>query len=233
MRLRHAWTDARDFALEHPLNPFPLKSALRGYTRESFKADLRAGIDGSLMAVPQGMAFAVVAGLPLYYGITCSVVACIVGALLMSSRHSVYGPTNATAFMVASFFAANPHINQIAAMPMLVFLVGALLVLGAYVRVADLAQYISRTVVVAYLTGAAAQMFAHQLPAVLGMRLAQAEDKTAARTMLTDIWDVLTHLLSAQWPSVLITVLTIAGSPIEDTTVLEPLKKNGLKFSTN
>ena len=40
-------------------------------------------------------------------------------------------------------------------MPMLVFIVGALLVIGAYFRVADLAQYISRTVVVAYLTGAA------------------------------------------------------------------------------
>ena len=82
------------------LDPFPLRQMLKGYDKEMFKADSRSGLDGALLAIPQGMAFAVVAGLPLAYGITCSAVACVVGALLMSSRHSIYGPTNATAFMV-------------------------------------------------------------------------------------------------------------------------------------
>ena len=112
--------------------------------------------------------------------------------------------------MVASYFAAYPHLNQLAAMPMLVFLVGAFLVLGAYVRVADLAQYISRTVVVAYLTGAAVQMFAHQLPVVLGLHL-DAGHAPVARTMLSELWAVLWNLGSTEWPSALISLFSVGS----------------------
>ncbi|WP_397385215.1 SulP family inorganic anion transporter, partial [Prosthecobacter sp.] len=176
------------------LDPFPLRQMLKGYDKEMFKADTRSGLDGALLAIPQGMAFAVVAGLPLAYGITCSAVACVVGALLMSSRHSIYGPTNATAFMVSSYFAAFPNLNQMASMPMLVFLVGALLIFGAYFRVADMARFISRAVVVAYLTGAALQMFAHQLPVVLGQQISEPSGKPVARTLVSDVHDVLGNL---------------------------------------
>lgn len=198
----------RAFFQEHPLDPFPLRKALKGYTRDDARSDLRAGLDGALMAVPQGMAFAVIAGLPLYYGITCSAVACAVGAFFMSSRHSIYGPTNATAFMLASYFAAYPHINVIQAMPMLVFLVGALLVVGAFLHVADLAQYISRTVVVAYLTGAAVQMFAHQLPVVLGLTITHGKAGAGAQSLFTDIVEVGANIATAHWASIVIATFT-------------------------
>ena len=211
LMLHQAWQQLQNAIGSRSLDPFPLKKILKGYNREFLKADFRAGLDGALLAIPQGMAFAVVAGLPLAYGITCSAVACVVGALLMSSRHSIYGPTNATAFMVASYFAAYPHDNQLAAMPMLVFLVGALLVLGAYFRVADMARYISRTVVVAYLTGAALLMFAHQLPVALGQHFAAASGKLATRTLVSDLGDVFGNLRTVHWPSALICALTIGG----------------------
>lgn len=193
------------------LDPFPLRQILKGYHKEFLKADFKSGLDGALLAIPQGMAFAVVAGLPLAYGITCSAVACVVGALLMSSRHSIYGPTNATAFMVSSYFASFPNVNQLASMPMLVFLVGALLIFGAYFRVAEMARFISRAVVVAYLTGAALQMFAHQLPVVLGQQIEVASGKPVARTLVSDLHDVLNHLGSIHWPSALICVLAIGS----------------------
>lgn len=209
--LNQAWQQLQNAVGGRSLDPFPMRKMLRGYKGADLKADFRAGLDGALLSIPQGMAFAVVAGLPLAYGITCSAVACVAGALLMSSRHSIYGPTNATAFMVASFFAAFPNINRLSAMPMLVFLVGALLVLGAYFRVADLARYISRTVVVAYLTGAALQMFAHQLPVVLGQHVGGAGGKPVARTLMSDLGDVLGNIATTHWPSALVCVLTIAS----------------------
>ena len=209
--LHQAWQQLQNAVGRRSLDPFPLRTILRGYTRASLAADFRAGLDGALLAIPQGMAFAVVAGLPLAYGITCSAVACAAGALLMSSRHSIYGPTNATAFMVSSYFAAFPHLNQLAAMPMLVFLVGALLVAGAYFRVADLARYISRTVVVAYLTGAALQMFAHQLPVVLGQHVGGEGGKPAARTLLSDLGDVFGNITTTHWPSLLVCAMTIGS----------------------
>jgi len=209
--LHQAWQQLQNAVGRRSLDPFPLRTLLRGCGREQIKADLRAGLDGALLAIPQGMAFAVVAGLPLAYGITCSAVACVAGALLMSSRHSIYGPTNATAFMVSSYFAAFPQVNQLASMPMLVFLVGAILVIGAYFRVADLARYISRTVVVAYLTGAALQMCAHQLPVVLGQDVGGAGARPVARTLMSDIGDVLGNIATTHWPSALVCALTIAG----------------------
>ena len=158
------------------------------------------------------MAFAAVAGLPLAYGITCSAVACVVGALFMSSRHSIYGPTNATAFMVASYFATYPQLDQMRAMPNLVFMVGLILVVAALFRIADLGQYVSRTVIIAYLTGAAVQMLVHQLPIVLGMNLgagaAAAEGHAAAQTLLGDLWGTLIHLPRASWLSIAVSALT-------------------------
>ncbi len=209
----YTWKTIQGASAGRALDPFPLRHALKGYNGAWLKADLRGGTDGALLAIPQGIAFAVIAGLPLSYGITCSAVACIVGALLMSSRHSIYGPTNASAFMVASFFASYPHLNEVAAMPMLVFLVGTLLVLGALFRVADLGQYISRSVVVAYLAGAAVQMFVHQLPTVLGIKLAPARlenGQAAARTMISELWRVLAELRTVSWTSLGISLFTLA-----------------------
>jgi sulfate permease, SulP family len=203
--LRRAWTSAVAFTVDHPLDPFPLRFALDGYRRAWFKLDLKGGLDGALLAIPQGMAFAMIANLPLAYGITCSAVSCIVGALFASSRHSVFGPTNATAFMVASFFAVNPHIAQREAMPMLVFLVGALLLVGAYFKVADIAQFISRTVVVAYLAGAAVQMLVRQLPVVLGV------ESGDARTIFGALFDVLGALGAVQWPILAVSLFTLVS----------------------
>lgn len=208
-----AWNAVVGFTRAHPLDPLPLRHALKGYRREWFKADLRGGFDGALLAIPQGIAFAVIAGLPLAYGVTCSAVACIVGSSLASSRYSVFGPTNATAFMLASYFAANPHISQREAMPMLVFLVGALLVIGAYCRIADMTQFISRSVVVAYLSGAAVQMFAHQLPVVLGEAPAHSanESLTAAqaRTLFSELSSVVEMLPTVRWPAILVSISTL------------------------
>lgn len=208
-RISSTWDQVKSFTADHPLEAFPLRTTLRGYTRDDARSDTRAGLDGALMAVPQGMAFAVVAGLPLYYGITCSAVACVVGAFLMSARHSIYGPTNATAFMVASFFYVYPEIDRIAVMPMLVFMVGALLVLGAYCRIADMAQYISRTVVVAYLTGAAVQMFVHQLPVIMGVDLMAGGTRAHSGSLFSELIHLVVNLWRSHWLTVGISVLTL------------------------
>jgi SulP family sulfate permease len=211
VRMGEGWGAVAKFARENRLDLFPLREALRGYRFKWLKADIRGGLDGALLAIPQGLAFALIAGLPLAYGITCSAVACIVGAMLASSRHSIYGPTNATAFMVASYFGANPQINQIEAMPMLVFLVGVLLMAGAYFRVADIAQYISRTVIVAYLAGAAVQMCVHQFPVVLGIELSKSPGEKAAHTLFTEFLNTLGNLRNSKAPAVIVFSITLVS----------------------
>ncbi|MEM7146379.1 MAG: SulP family inorganic anion transporter [Verrucomicrobiota bacterium] len=161
--------DTKAFVVDNNLEAFPIRESLKRYSLWKFRKDSRAGINVALLAFPQGMAYAVIAGLPIHYGITCGAVASIVAPLLSGSRHTILGPTNATAFMVFSYFAAYPHPNKEQVMPLLVFMVGVMLVLGAYFRFAELIQYVSRSVVVGYITGAALLIIANQASHILGL----------------------------------------------------------------
>lgn len=161
----------RNTLASNTLDPLPIRQRLKGYDRRKMKADLKAAFSVTMLDLPQGMAYAAIAGLPLQFGTMCSAVSGMVGSLFGSSRYTVLGPTNATAFMIFSFFAADPHLDRVGLMPLLVFMVGTLLLFGSFLRVAELAQYISRTVVVAYVTGAALLIIANQSANVLGVTM--------------------------------------------------------------
>src|SRR5688572_20214294 len=78
------------------------------YDLGKFRADAWAAANVTLLALAQGIAFAAIAGLPIVYGIISTAVAAFVAPLFAGSRHTVLGPTNATAFMLFSFFSVNP-----------------------------------------------------------------------------------------------------------------------------
>jgi SulP family sulfate permease len=161
----------RSTLASNTLDPLPIRQRLKGYDARKLKADLKAGLSVTMLDLPQGMAYAAIAGLPLQFGTMCSAVSGMVGSLFGSSRYTVLGPTNATAFMIFSYFAADPHLDRVGMMPLLVFMVGTLLLFGAFLRVAELAQYISRTVVVAYVTGSALLIIANQSAHILGVSM--------------------------------------------------------------
>jgi SulP family sulfate permease len=195
------------------LDPLPVRRWLKGYGPRRFKADLKAGSSVALLDIPQGMAYAAIAGLPLQFGTTCSAVAGIVGALFVSSRYTVLGPTNATAFMIFSYFAADVHLDRIGLMPLLVFMVGTLLLIGSFVKVAELAQYISRAVMVAYVTGAALLIMANQAGNVLGINTRiEMEDGQVIqpRTFPGIVWLLVNRLTETHWESVLVAAITAA-----------------------
>ncbi|HYF36633.1 MAG TPA: SulP family inorganic anion transporter, partial [Prosthecobacter sp.] len=207
--MRQGRTWLRDSLTDSRINPFPFRRWLADYDLKKLRADARAGGTVALLDIPQGMAYAAVAGLPLQFGTTCSAIAGMVGSLFTGSRFTVLGPTNATAFMIFSYFATEPHLDRVALMPLLVFMVSALLLVGAYLRVAELAQYISRTVVVAYVTGASVLIIANQAAHILGVPLTvQTEDGTTfqPRTLPGIIVQLFKGLGEAHWQS-----LALAG----------------------
>jgi SulP family sulfate permease len=193
------------------LDPFPLRRAFLGYGKRTATADFKAGATVAMLAIPQGMAYALIAGLPLHYGITCSAIAALIGPMLSSSRHTILGPTNATAFMIFSYFAAYPQLDRLTHMPLLVFMTAALLLAGAFLRVADLTQYISRTVIIAYVTGAALLITASQLPSALGISVEALNDgMQPAITLPGHIYRVLRALPASDWASVACAAATLA-----------------------
>lgn len=202
---------ARAVVSDSALDPFPLRRAFLGYGKRTATADFKAGATVAMLAIPQGMAYALIAGLPLHYGITCSAIAALIGPMLSSSRHTILGPTNATAFMIFSYFAAYPQLDRLTHMPLLVFMTAALLLAGAFLRVADLTQYISRTVIIAYITGAALLITASQLPSALGITAeALNQGMQPAITLPGHIYRVLRALPASDWVSVACAAATLA-----------------------
>ena len=88
----------RDFFGEDRVRAFPFVESLRQYDLTQAKQDARAGLNVTMLAIPQAMAFAAIAQLPIVFGILCAVVAPLVATFFAGSKHTSLGPTNATAF---------------------------------------------------------------------------------------------------------------------------------------
>ena len=149
----------------------PALDSLRGYTGKDARADLVAGVTVATVAVPQAMAYAMVAGLPPVYGLYTAIVMTAVGALFNASRQLVNGPTNAISIAVLSVLAgiAEPDARVQAAI-LLAFLVGAIQLGITLLRLGDLERYISHSVIVGFTAGASALLALDQLKNLLGLR---------------------------------------------------------------
>lgn len=186
-----------------------MRQAMRGYGTEMAKGDLRAGLNVALLAFPQGMAYAAIAGLPIQYGIYGSAIAAMLGPLFGGSRFIVLGPTNATSVLVfASFLSlgVNDPEQKVALISLVVLLSGIFLVMGAFLKVANLIQYISRSVVTGYITAAAIYIIVNQLKKALGFDFTLPEGST----FLTVVWLTLKTLPATHWPTLVISLMTFA-----------------------
>ena len=185
----------------------PIINTLRGYTLPVFRADLCAGLNVALLAFPQGITYAVVAGLPVQYGLYGSGVASVLGAFFSKSRVMILGPTNAPSVLLISSFAALgiSEAAQMSLMPLLLLMVGVFLLVGAYMRLADLTQYLSQSVLTGYVTAAAALIIANQVKYWLGLDFAEQGSTLFDMCRLT-----CTHFTEVHWPSVLLGLLSLA-----------------------
>lgn len=185
----------------------PLRHTIRGYNREKARADLVAGLNGALVAFPQGVACASIAGVPLVYGLLGSAVASVVGPLFTRSRLVVMGPTNATAVLLLSAFlvagVGNPE-QRAAMMTLVAALAGIFQVLAAYLNVGSLVAYISRSVIVGYISSAVMLIVAQQVRNVLGV---EAEE---ASTFLGVVINTASRVGETHLPTLLVAAATAA-----------------------
>ena len=140
--------------------------------RASVRADLIAGLLGALLVLPQGIAFATLAGLPPEYGLYTAVVPCIVAALFGSSWHVVSGPTNANSLALFATLAPLAVVGSpayIALALAVTVLVGTMqFVIGA-LRLGTIANFISPAALRGFMSGASALIAIYALPDLLGL----------------------------------------------------------------
>ncbi len=163
MNKRSAW--ARVFPF---LQWIPLLSG------KNVQADLLAGITGAIIVLPQGVAFALIAGLPPEYGLFTAMITPIIAALFGSSFHLVSGPTTAISLVVFASLSKDavpgtPLYIQLAVTQC--FMAGVFQLIFGLFRVGKLVKYVSQTVIAGFTAGAAILIITSQLPHILGVHL--------------------------------------------------------------
>ena len=151
----------------------------------TLRADAMAGLLGAVLVLPQGIAFATLAGLPPEYGLYTAVVPCIIAALFGSSWHVMSGPTNANSLAMFAMlsplaFAFSPGYIQLALV--VTVMVGIMQWLIGALRLGSLANFISPAALFGFTSGAALLIAVYALPDLLG--LAPAAEHGAAAVLV-------------------------------------------------
>lgn len=149
----------------------PSLSWLREYKPRFLKPDLLAGLTVAVMTIPQAMAYALIAGLPVQYGLYASIVPTIVGCLWGSSAHLISGPTTTVSLVVFSTLSALTKPGSIDYIQLALFLsllVGMVKMILGFARLGALLNFVSHAVLTGYMAGAAVLIAFNQLPGLLG-----------------------------------------------------------------
>ncbi len=169
------------------LRRVPAIDALRDYTWGDARADTLAGLSVAAVAVPQAMAYAMIAGLSAEYGLYTAIVMTAVGALLDSSRQLINGPTNAVSIALLSTlgFVAG-RMDPLEATAMIAFMIGAIQLGISFLGLGDLTRYISHSVIVGFTAGASVLLVLDQTKNLLGLpAVGGAHDHFLVRFWLT------------------------------------------------
>lgn len=141
---------------------------------DTLRNDLLAGLTGAVIVLPQGVAFAMIAGLPAEYGLYTAIVPPIIAALFGSSLHLISGPTTAISIVVFSTLSplAEPGTAEFIQMALTLTLLAGMyqLVLGL-ARMGTLVNFVSHSVVVGFTAGAAILIATSQFRHVFGLIL--------------------------------------------------------------
>jgi len=177
-------------------------------SRGTLRADLAAGAVGAVVVLPQGIAFATLAGLPPQYGLYAAMVPAIVAALWGSSRHLVSGPTNAISLVVFATMAqlAEPGSAQYVSLVItLSFIVGLIQLAMGLARLGALVNFISHTVVVGFTAGAALLIIASQIRNFSGVAI------SAGASFFQTLLECATRAAGIEPYAVLVGAITLAA----------------------
>lgn len=175
--------------------------------RYSWRHDLLAGLLGAVLVLPQAIAYAALAGLPPQYGVYGALLPCIIAALAGSSRHVVTGPTNANSLALMASLSplaliGSPHYIDLAMAVTL--MVGLLQLVMGGLRLGNLANFISPSVLLGFTSGAALLIALYALKDLLGLR---SPPGTPALDLLLGLCR---HPQAIQWQALLVALLTLA-----------------------
>jgi len=184
------WFRQRYFTREKLRRRLPFVHWLPNYSLADLKGDIIAGLSVAFTIVPQGLALAVLAGLPAQYGLYTSFMGCFIYALLGSCKDVAVGPTSIMAIIVAPYVMAGGVQYSI----LLAFMAGCIQFLFGVLNLGFIVDFISFPVISSFSSAAAITIAASQLKLLFGQhytasRFPDTMIKFAANLWEINIWD--------------------------------------------
>ncbi|MEZ5057818.1 MAG: SulP family inorganic anion transporter [Saprospiraceae bacterium] len=184
---------------------FPFLEWLPKANKTSLKADFIAGLTGAVMVLPQGVAFAMVAGLPPIFGLYSAMIMPVIAALFGSSRHMVTGPAMAISIVVfsaVSQFAPEGSPDFIRLALSLTLLTGIFQLGLGLARMGAFVNFVSHVVIVGFTAGAAILIMVGQLKQIFEMPV------PSGSTIVETFIYIFKNTHQINWIAVLVAVVT-------------------------
>lgn len=177
--------------------------------RHTLRADLIAGLTNAVVVLPQGVAFATIAGLPPAYGLYTAMIPPVVAALFGSSRHLISGPTTAISIVVFATInpLAEPGSTEFVSMAItMTFLAGLYQLVLGLARMGALVNFVSHSVIVGFTAGAAILIVTSQLNHYFGVEIPHGDS-------FAHKWqDFFSQFDKVQWRIAVVATVTLAGA---------------------
>lgn len=194
-------------ALTYLLKFLPFLSWAKHTTPASARQDAMAGLTGAIIVLPQGVAYALIAGLPPEYGLYAAIVPAIIAALFGSSWHLISGPTAALSIVVFTTISPLAQVGTAAYISLvltLTLMAGLFQLILSLARMGSLVNFVSHSVVVGFTSGAAVVIATSQIKNALGLNLQSTGNFILNWIAVAD------NIIATHLPSLVIAALTLA-----------------------
>jgi sulfate permease, SulP family len=215
-------------------------SALKGYTREQFTADLSAGVIVGIVALPLAIAFAIASGVPPGRGLYTAIVAGFIISALGGSRVQIGGPTGA--FVVIVYGIVQQY--GIDGLTVATLMAGVILIVLGLTRMGGAIKFIPHPVVIGFTSGIAVVIFSSQVKDVFGLRMGAVPapfiekwTSFAAHLPSANAYAIglasITILVIQLWPSgsrIPGSIVALVGTTLASTLLHLPVETIGSRF---
>lgn len=179
----------------------------RSFSKSPLFADLMAGFTTGIISVPQGMAFAIIANVPVEYGLYAMIVPTIVAALIRSSPFLITGATNTSALVIGSLVGVLPAaalLGPVPVMLLITLLMGLIQVTAGALRFGSIGRYVSLAVLLGFTFGAGVLIIVGQVKNVFGITAT-----TKAPRLTDELSNLFTNSGSMHWHAIAVAALSL------------------------
>ncbi len=177
--------------------------------KKHWKDDLIAGITGTIIVIPQAVAFAMIAGMPPIYGFYTAMLTPVIAAIFGSSYHLVSGPTTTSSIVlyaiISRFVTPSNDIEAFVSLAILLsFMAGVIKLLMGIVKTGKLVNFVSNSVIIGFSAGAGVLIAFKQLKHIFGIKVPQGSSFYKIIAYIT------THIEETNWYAFAVATITLA-----------------------